>query len=373
MITERQKQALELSQSGLSYRKVAKALGVSTSTAWDLINKGKKALLNELKPEGVPMAPVTGASLYFQATEDRPAGWWKMAFPKESRAFEDFVDCLCEKAEGKGKAPKRRERKTDRDDLLLEIAIPDAHVGMYAWKDETGDQDYDVDAAKNHVINSVYDICSRTRAKKGLLLFNGDTLHSDTRKNETELSGHRLDVDSRYNRVLEYVEAAIVESVKIACERCETVDLQIIPGNHDWHTAHCMSRILAAYFRNCENVHVEVNPNPRRAIKWGDVMLAMAHGDKINANQWAKIIPTQFPEIWGQTKRRYLHLGHIHHRKSFAPIVVDEQQGLVVEYLQSICPTDAYASEAGYVGTLKGAEGFLYTKQGIDTRWPMDR
>ena len=103
---------------------------------------------------------------------------------------------------------------------------------------------------------------------------------------------------------------------------------------------------------------------------WGDNLLLWAHGDRIAAQKWPMIIAAEFAKQWGQTKYRHLKMGHIHHKKTIAPVIVDEQSGLVVEYLEALCATDAWHSGAGFVGSQKGASAFEYHKtEGLITRY----
>ena len=60
------------------------------------------------------------------------------------------------------------------------------------------------------------------------------------------------------------------------------------------------------------------------------------------------IIAAEFAKEWGATKYRHLKCGHVHHKKTIAPVVIDEQSGLVVEYLEALCATDAWHAGAGY-------------------------
>ncbi len=103
---------------------------------------------------------------------------------------------------------------------------------------------------------------------------------------------------------------------------------------------------------------------------WGDNLLVWAHGDRIPPNKWAAIVATQFAHEWGRTKHRYVQLGHIHHKKAIAPITVDEQSGALVEYLEPLCPTDAWHNDQGFIGKQRGASGFEYHKvDGMMTRF----
>jgi hypothetical protein len=233
---------------------------------------------------------------------------------------------------------------------------------MLAWPDETGHFSFDLKRATDTVRASVSDSCERANPAVHCLVFNGDILHADSRKNQTEHSGNILDVDSRWLKVLDHAQACAVESVEIAAKKAGKVILVVNPGNHDWHSAHALGKILAAYFRNSKAVEVMTGPRPRKLIEWGNSLILWAHGDRIKPASWPQVIAAEFAQEWGRTKYRYLHLGHIHHAKGQGPLTVDEQPGLTVEFLRSLCPLDAWHSESGYVGSLHGCDTFLYSK-----------
>ena len=85
--------------------------------------------------------------------------------------------------------------------------------------------------------------------------------------------------------------------------------------------------------------------------------------------KWPMIIAAEFAKEWGQTKFRHLKCGHVHPKKVIAPVTIDEQSGLVVEYLEALCPTDAWHAGAGFIGSQKGASAFEYDfNKGLKTR-----
>lgn len=285
---------------------------------------------------------------------------WKRLIPG-AEEMREFVAALCEDAKGKGSVPKRKERKTDTDQILFELDLYDAHLGMYASEKETLDKDYDCDIAARRMVEAAEGLASRSsRPKKCMLVFGGDMMHSDTRNNRTEQSGNALDVDTRFQRVVSYLVAASKDVVKIASSVAQEVEIVIIEGNHSWHSEVWLAQVLDAYYSDCPNVTVNVQCSPRKHTVFGTNLLVWAHGDKINAQKWSQVVAAEFPKQWGETTFRHVKLGHIHHKKSIAPVIVDEQPGVLVEYLEALCATDAWHAGSGFVGSQKGASAFEY-------------
>lgn len=181
--------------------------------------------------------------------------------------LDDLADAICERVEGKGKASKRRARKTDTQDRLFEIDIYDPHIGMYAAAKETGDQDYTTEKAANRMIRAVEDLAGRAgRPHKLVLVLGGDIQHSDNRSNQTEKSGNVLDVDSRFYRVVDYVAAACTTCVDICTQVAEEVQIVVLPGNHDWHSCVWLQRLLKSLYSQQPNVSVLTSI--RRVSAW---------------------------------------------------------------------------------------------------------
>lgn len=295
---------------------------------------------------------------------------WRRQFPRVE-LIEDIVNGLCDRVRGKGKARKKRvTKKIAESNILFEIDLFDAHVGMYADEKETLDADYNCDIAAQRMIEATQSLANRSNnASKCVLVFGGDMLHVDNRSNQTPASGHVLDVDCRYHRIVNYIIAACRECIDIASAVAPEVEVIILEGNHSSHSELWLARVLKAYYSLCDNIKINVTPNPRKHLIWGDNLLVWSHGDKIASQKWAMIIAAEFAKEWGATKYRHLKCGHVHHKKSIAPVIVDEQSGLVVEYLEALCASDAWHSRAGYVGSQKGASAFEYDRvEGLLTR-----
>lgn len=339
----------------------AKALGMSRSTVRSAIAAiEKKGLAPWLCDAPIPDTLSLSKTTVQYNGKGEVIQEWRRLNPT-AQMLSDVVEGLCEDVKGLGKAEARKPRKTDSDSILFELDLYDAHVGMYADEKETLGENYDCNIAAKRMVKAAEGLATRaSRPKKCVLVFGGDMLHSDNRRNQTEHSGNVLDVDSRFNRVVQYIVAASRDVVQIAAQIAETVDIVILQGNHSWHSEAWLAQVLNAYYHECPNVNVRIERSPRRMMVWGDNLVVWAHGDRIPANKWPMIIASEFAKEWGKTKFRYLRCGHIHSQKTIAPVIVQEQAGLFVEHVPALCATDAWHAESGYVGSQKGATAVEY-------------
>ena len=371
MATKKQNEILQTYLQTQSYRGTARKLGVDYKYVRSTIKllEARGQVPWQSPAPTPPHIDVAKSTVQYNGNGD-VVQEWRRQMPQQ-QAMQQFVDGLCEQVAGRGEAPIRKQRKTDANDLLFELDIFDAHVGMYADEKETRDADYDCDIAAKRMIEAAEGLAARSqRPAKCVLVFGGDMMHSDNRRNMTEASGHVLDVDTRYHRVVQYLIAACREVVNIAATIAAEVEIVVLEGNHSWHSEVWLSRVLEAYYSQCDNIKVINVPSPRKHMVWGDNLLVWSHGDRIAAQKWPMIIAAEFAQDWGATKWRHLKCGHIHHKKVIAPVTIDEQSGLVVEYLEALCATDAWHTGAGFVGSQKGASAFEYHKtKGLLTRY----
>lgn len=288
---------------------------------------------------------------------------WRRLIPT-AEAMKEFVEGLCDKVKGVAKVKARKPKKGDGEEILFEIDIFDPHVGLYADERETLDSNYDCDIAAKRMVEAVEDLASRsTRPKKCVLVFGGDSTHQDGFQAKTEHSGNLLDADTRYQRVIQYLIKASRECVSIAASIAESVEIVVLKGNHSRVTDCWLAQVLNAYYCECPNITVQIEHSPRSKMVWGDNLIVWAHGDRVPANKWPMIIAAEFSKDWGQTKHRYLRCGHIHSQKTIAPVIVQEQSGIIVEFCPALCAADSWHSDSGYVGNQRGASAVEYHKK----------
>lgn len=359
----------QLTDAGLGQNEIARQLGINPSTVSTHRHRiRRKRAAQALCPVDTPGLETTHGTVQYKRMEDGtiiPVNWWARQRPEQIRIIEGIVEGLCLRVEGQGKVKTRKPRKSDSGNILAELDIFDPHVGMYAAERYTREANFDCTIAAAEMVKAAEYIAGRfNKPGEVVVVFGGDILHTDSRNNRTEKSGNMLDVDTRYQRVVEYAIKACTEVVEIAGSVAPKVRIVITPGNHDWHSCIWLSRVLQAYYSRSRSVVIDIQQSPRKSYVWGKNLLVWTHGDGVKPAKWPSIIAAEFPKEWGKTTRRYLKMGHFHHKKTIAPVVVDEQPGLDVEYLAALCPTDSWHAEAGYVGTQRGANGFEYHKKG---------
>ena len=239
-------------------------------------------------------------------------------------------------------SPVIRKPQVSDNDLLTLYPWGDPHMGMYAWSDETG-KDYDLKIASREHRAAIDDLYARSpNSHIGILLIAGDLVHSDTKQNRTEASGHALDVDTRWSRVMATTLETVVYAVKGGLRKHRRMVVRLCEGNHDPQAAYSIALALAAHFRNEPRVTVALSPANFWYYRFGLNLFMATHGHTCKTEKLPQIMAADRPADWGATKFRYIFHGHLHHK------FIKELWGAVVEVLRTLAPGDAWSRSHGY-------------------------
>jgi len=247
------------------------------------------------------------------------------------------------------------------DRHLLEIGCYDLHLGQRAWAEETGN-DYDLEiasAAFSWAIEQLAQKASKYQIERVCFPVGQDFFHMDDDSSATPRSGNQLDVDTRWLKLMRAGTQLIVDAV----DRLLTiapVDIIIVPGNHDKHSTFSLGEILSAWYRQCNDVTIHNSAKTRKYYAYGKVLLGFTHGmgRKEKPADLSRIMPVEEPQLWSASIWREMHVGHIHHRVVHNDL--EEFNGIVVRYLPTLCGTDAWHYEEGYVGNIRAAEAYIW-------------
>lgn len=347
--TDRQKEILSQIELSKSVRAAARALGTNESSLRSSLERLKKrAALQGISPEhGMTKAVpdgfvVKGISSLYNA-EGALVGQWVKSKSDDSKAIEtikEFVEDLAQNA--KGKSPAIAPPAHTSKDLLCVYPMGDPHVGMYAWKDETG-ADFDTEIAERLLCSAIQRLVNAAPpADTAIILPLGDYFHADDSTSKTPNSGNALDTDTRWAKVMQAGLRAMIYCVKAALAKHRNVIVRIVKGNHDSHSSFALALAVDAYFSNNKRVSVDLNPAPMWYFKFGRVLLGSTHGDTVKLTDLPSIMAFDKAQEWGQTAHRYWYLGHVHHT------AVREFPGVVVEQFRTLAARDAWHAGQGY-------------------------
>lgn len=317
-----------------SVREAARALDLPEST-----------VRSRAKSHGDPWPAIPGKSIMYGPDGETKLVWSKGGKPTDI-TIQDVEEAF-ERALQKGvkKAPAIKPATNVNDDLLGIWPLADLHVGMRAWGAETGGPDWDIGIATAAYQEGLTEITAMTpKVKHGVVLVAGDLTHADTLdyKTTNPATHHVVDCDGRYQKMVEASVEIVEYAIQCAGQKAETVDVVVLPGNHDGLTAINVKLILAAKFENSKQISVNKSPSRYWWYEWGRCMFACTHGDKNNIKRLPGYMADHMHEMWGRCKHRYAFTGHLHQK------LVEQCAGVRVEILPTPVAPDSFSSEYGY-------------------------
>lgn len=279
--------------------------------------------------------------------------WFKRRLPV---ATEKIIDDL--KADAKNHTPSYTALKRDKvkSKKLLEVSIFDHHFGKMAWHEETG-TDYDLDIAVDlfeKAIDSLIVKASGEEYASILFPIGNDVMQFDNLQGTTT-SGTKVDTDSRYPKVFRTVRRMLVKAIdKLSV--LAPVQVIVVPGNHDKVSSFCLGDSLECWYHDNEDVKIDNAAVIRKYYEWGNCLIGFTHGygSREKPKDLPLIMAAETPQAWGRTKYREWHIGHLHMER------VTELCGIKTRILPSLCATDAWHKENGFVENQRSAQAFVW-------------
>ncbi len=233
--------------------------------------------------------------------------------------------------------------------LVNLFILTDYHLGMLSWGEETG-ADWDMKIAEDTLVAwFAAAIKSAPSANTAVLAQLGDFLHWDGLDAVTPSSGHVLDADTRFQKLVRVAIRALRRIVRMLLEKFGQVHVINAEGNHDMASSIWLRELMYTLYEDEPRVTVDRNPDPYYCYEFGDVSLFFHHGHKRKAENLQVALMAKFREVFGRTRYSYAHVGHLHHLKSI------ESPVMVVEQHRTLAAKDAYASRGGWLSQRSAA------------------
>ena len=286
--------------------------------------------------------------------------WYKATKTQESFAaqLEQVVESLAARVEGIAQ-PVRQALGGD-DELQNLIPIGDHHLGMYAWSKETGSDSYDLEIAEQILeVATRYLLQTAPPADTCVIAPLGDFFHYETKDARSLNSGHSYDSDGRFSKMIDVGVQVIRTAIDEALLRHREVQVVVTLGNHDWHPSLALEKILAAYY--CQEPRVRIIEGHGRLfhfLRWGSVLHGFHHGHTKAVDRLGGLMPRLEPDMWGATRHRYWHTGHIHKDR-----LVPLSDGSIAASYGVLCPPDAYNAGAAHLQVPRGLQRRTYHKR----------
>jgi hypothetical protein len=348
-LTARQAEIVDAVETHPSASAAAKALGVSYGTVSNTLARiraaqSAKGFAPGHWENGAAPGYLIGKVTVHRKGDGTVLQTWERQHPDAA-----FLDAVREAVEaGFGREPimpvSVAPPMPGRDrDVIPWIEIGDAHLGMLAHEAETG-SNFDLKIAERELCAAFAMLIDEGgEHERGVINDLGDFTHYENFKQETEASGHRLDGDGRFPRMIEVYVRVMRFVVEKALEKWDTVDVIINQGNHSRTNDIWMAVALKLAYGHTGRVNVLNNHSPFIGYRMGRTFVMTHHGDKCPPQRLADVMSTDFAKDWGETLFRYCDTGHVHHGKRSL-----EHAGVQMESFNTLAPRDKWAHDNGY-------------------------
>jgi hypothetical protein len=345
---------------GRNKAEYARQAGITRSGARRRVQRAMERgfLLPDADAECPDGYKIKGTSTLYKTDEDgrtvKAIEWVKTDVDKE-RQHEMAVIAAQELAKDiKPQKPIKLQGAVDKD-LCTMYTLTDYHFGMLAWHEQGGD-DWDLKIAEKTLMDCFSDMIARSPSSDVAILAQlGDFLHSDGLAAVTPTSGHHLDQDGRFEKIAAAAVRVLRQVVNMMLAKHDKVHVLMAEGNHDIASSLWLRVMFKALYEEDERVTVDCSALPYYVYEHGKVMIAFHHGHLKKKVGLPGLFAAQFPQMWGRTEHRVVHVGHMHHMD------IKDTDGMRVHQHGTLAARDAYAARGGWISP-RYAEAITYHK-----------
>jgi len=345
--TVRQLEYIEAIEKHGSQRSAAHALGVNESSLRCAMESLKQRAARKGHAPGHFVGGVAPGYVMGKVTvqrgKDGVERTWERQHPDMQKRMELARAAAEALSEDLPRAHPVRGPEHVEEHLCNVFTLTDCHVGALCWGRETG-ADWDLKIAEQTLVGCFAQMILRApKAKLAVVAQLGDFLHQDGMTPVTPTSGHILDADGRFSKVVQVAVRTLRKVVDMALASHQKVVVLMAEGNHDMASSIWLRTLFAALYENEPRVEVIDSPLPYYVVQHGETLLAWHHGHLKKLDALPLLFAAQFPKEWGGTTRRYAHSGHRHH------VEEREHSGMTVIQHPTLAARDAYAARGGWV------------------------
>lgn len=236
------------------------------------------------------------------------------------------------------------------EDIVPWFEFGDSHFGMVSYLRETG-HNFDLDIAEAEFRAAYQYLLDKSPpAKRCVLNDLGDFTHYENFKAETERGGHKLDVDTRFPKMIQIYTRFWRSVIEMALTKYETVDVIINQANHSrtndiWarEYTNLFSELIEARYGSSGRVNAINNESVFIGYLMGNTFVMTHHSDKCSGTKLVDVMFSDFRDEVRQAEHLYIDTGHVHHK-----FAVKERDLVLIQSWNNLAPNDKHHHDEGY-------------------------
>ncbi len=302
---------------------------------------------NGIGPEGPEAQVAEGFALKgyseFTKTEHGTPIWLKTV-KAEQDYYAAVVEAINSREPKAVNIPPPRLQSFDARDIVPWLNIGDAHIGMLAHGMEAL-ANFDMKIAQPEILQAAYDLIDRAPDCETMVVNElGDGTHYENMRAMTERSGHLLDADGRFYKMIDCYLDIMEAIIEKALTKARNVHVIINQGNHSETNDYWAASHFRRLYSKVGNDRVKVldNRNPFIGYRMGKTFVLIHHGHKAKPETLRQVMSTDYAIDWGEATFRYIDGGHIHHFSA------KELGGAEWCSFNNLAPVDKHAHDGGW-------------------------
>lgn len=253
----------------------------------------------------------------------------------------EFINVINNQVEPVVNTDLQRQTSTQSTDQSLVLPLFDMHFGIT-----------DLEVAYTYLCH-LEDLINDKQYKDVVLIFGGDTFHSDFMTKTQTVKNTQLDhVDNK--QALQDATSFFDDLIRIVNSHADHIDVLAVGGNHDFDKQYLFMYAMSIKWQKFADFHLTTET--RQYFQVGHVMLAVLHGDQA-LNKIANLMSTEQPKMWADCTSRIALSGHFH--KNVIKQVGNNDDGVMLYQCSTIKPNDRYEQNRGF--TMSGHKLEVFT------------
>lgn len=241
---------------------------------------------------------------------------------------------------------------TDEEMVDVEISLADFHIDKLDIGKETIE---DRKEQYKYIIEGLTSKMKGYSINKIVFVIGNDFFQTDTYTNTTT-KGTPVDHSTSWNNAYEEGFDLMVWAISFLKERCITLEVVLVGGNHDRSKSYYMAHALAVYFSDEKGIVFNREEGPIKHTMLGNTFVGYHHGDgKIDELPLIFATSHTSDKAFGNADYREVHTGDKHY------YMVKEVKGVRIQQIPSLAGTDRWHRDSGFVNTVRAALALVYS------------